>query len=296
MARAEFEEKEYEIAFTIELAAERGIVFSSGQVLEKVVGYDAAAHPERDHLIWQLLHVSRPKGLRLVQPIWSPGDLPPAHQLPRQPVSLLLQYKRPDFLTGSAAAQWRLWNGPYYRFARTGHQHEILRRLQIRLGPEALVRYAAPAFSYRAELEYRHLRRTVIEGSGFVSPTRLGRHTVWTYRSPGTNGRPNPRGPAFRFEAFDDLVGHVRGAFERGVEIIPYDRDPLATHVAAVGAAARHRHPALRKKVEQWVKRVRSDEVPVDDETLARVADVASITTLMTQLGGTWHVFGDLHG
>jgi hypothetical protein len=72
VARAEFEEKEYEIAFTIELAADRGIVFSSGQVLEKVVGYDVASDPSPNHLIWELLQVPRPEGLRLAPSRKSP--------------------------------------------------------------------------------------------------------------------------------------------------------------------------------------------------------------------------------
>jgi hypothetical protein len=84
VSRAEFEEKEYEVAFTIELASGGGLVFGSGQVLEKIVGYDAAAHPDRDHLIWALLNVPRPRGLRLVQPMWSPGEVPSPMQLPQQ--------------------------------------------------------------------------------------------------------------------------------------------------------------------------------------------------------------------
>lgn len=75
MPRAEFEEKEYEMAFNIELAAGGGAVFSSGQVLEKIVGYDAAGAPDRDHAVWQILSVPRPKGLRLVQTHWRPGDM-----------------------------------------------------------------------------------------------------------------------------------------------------------------------------------------------------------------------------
>lgn len=294
VARAEFVEKEYELAFTIELAADRGTVFSSGQVLEKILGYDAAAHPHRDHLIWQLLRVPRPPGLNLVQPMWSPGRRPPASHLPSRPISLLLQYKRPDHLVGPRAAQWRLWQRPYYRFTRTKHQHVILRRLQRRLGTQAVVRYAAPAFSRRADLEHRHMRRTVIDGSGFVSPTRLGGHAVWTYRSPGTDGHANPGGQAFRFESVADLAGHLLGAVERSMEIVPFDDDPLARHVEALGDAARYRNPSLRLKVDRWMRSVLSEDVLVDGATLARVADIASITTLMTQLNGSWHVVGDL--
>jgi hypothetical protein len=194
------------MAFTIELAGKGGAVFSSGQVMEKIVGYDAVAHPDRDHLIWSLLNVPRPRGLRLVQPLWTPGTVPASSDLPSRPVSLILQYKRPDYLFGPAAAQWLFWHAPYYRFARTTHQHQVLRRLERRLGDRAIVRYAAPAFSTRAALEHRHLRRSVIEGSGFVSPRGLGNHEVWTYQGPGLIGRRNPRGTPLVFESFTNLV------------------------------------------------------------------------------------------
>lgn len=294
MARAEFTEKEYELAFAIELASSRGVVFGSGQVLEKIIGYDAAAHPEPDHVIWQILRVPRPRGLRLVQAMWLPGHVPPRGDLPGQPVSLLLQYKRPDHLIGARAAQWPIWNGPYYRFTRTRHQHAILRRLQRRLGTQAVVRYAAPAFSRRAELEHRHIRRTVIEASGFVSPSRLGRHTTWTYKAPGIDGRPNPRGPATPFESFADLSAAVRGTIGRRMELVPFEKYPLSTHVAALGDAARYRNPRLREMVDGWLRLALRQDVPVDHETLMRVADVASVATLMDQLGGSWYVVGDL--
>jgi hypothetical protein len=297
MARAEFEEKEYELAFSIELGAGHGPIFSSGQVLEKVLGYDAATHPERDSVIWRLLQVRRPQGLRLVQPMWSPGAMPPILRLPAHPVSLLLQYKRPDHMVGPSAAQWNLWGRPYFRFARADRQHRILSRLERKLRGEALVRYAAPAFATRAELEYHHLRRTVIERSGFVAPMRIGRHRVWTYESPGNHGLPNPRGRSALFETFQDLYGEVRRMTEPVPEtrsdIVPYRTDQLWAHLVALGAAARYRNPTLRAKVHQWLDRAIDEDVPTDTETLRRVGDIASITTLMAQINGTWHLIAD---
>jgi hypothetical protein len=75
VAWAEFEEKEYEVASAVELAmgaSAFGPVFSSGQILEELLGHDAAAHPPRDHVLWQVLEVPRPAGERLVPAHWSP--------------------------------------------------------------------------------------------------------------------------------------------------------------------------------------------------------------------------------
>lgn len=108
---AHFHEKEYEVGFGIELASggsQRAPVFSCGQVLEKVLGYDATADPSHDHLIWRLLRVPRPAGLRLLPAHWSRGPQPTAGSLPVTPISLILQYKRPEYLFGPTAKQWRM--------------------------------------------------------------------------------------------------------------------------------------------------------------------------------------------
>ncbi len=288
---AEFWEKEFETAFAIELADRGGYVLSSSQVIERIVGYDAAAHPDASNVIWQILKVPRPRGLRLVEPHWRPGRLPTRTYLPSRPVSLILQYKRPEYLYGARAKQWSLWHAPYYRFTRSRTQHRILRRLQKRLGADALVRYVAPAFWTRADYEYRHIVRQVIAGSGFVSPQHLGAHWVWTYQQPGTYGLPNPRGRPAWFESFSDLVGHFYELAESSRALVPFE-DPnlLRAHIERMGEAARYRNPVIRQKTVRWLTAARATDIPVSDQTLERIADVAAFTTLTTQINASWHV------
>jgi hypothetical protein len=92
MPWAEFEEKEYEDACLVELGR-GGRVYGAGPVLERLLGYDAAADPGHVHPIWALLAVPRPRGLRLLPALWAPGTEPPLARLPRAVVSLLVQYK-----------------------------------------------------------------------------------------------------------------------------------------------------------------------------------------------------------
>jgi hypothetical protein len=288
---AQFWEKEFETSFGIELAEGGGYVLSSSQVLEKIVGYDAAAHPVASNVIWQILSVPRPRGLRLVEPHWRPGRLPASTQLPSRPVSLILQYKRPEFLYGARAKQWSLWHAPYFRFTRNAAQHQILRRLQTRLGSDALVRYVAPAFWTRADYEYRHVVRQTIAGSGFVSPRRLGSHRVWTYQQPGSDGIPNPRGRPLRFESFSDLAGRFYELRETSQALVPFDDpDLLRAHVERMGEAARYRNPAIRRKTDRWLAAARAIDIAVSDETLQQVADIAAFTTLTAQINAAWFV------
>lgn len=159
MPVAEFEEKQYEIAAAIELAASKkyGHVFSSGQVLEKILGYDAATDPDEDHPIWTIIRAPRPPGVRLVPRFWLPGVAPPIERLPRYPVSLIFQYKRPTYLSGASAKQWHMRKCPYYRFERSEDQQIVLRRFERAVIADVVVRYAAPAFWQYSDLEYHQL-------------------------------------------------------------------------------------------------------------------------------------------
>jgi len=71
MPRAEFEEKEYEQLAGVELAERGGgngsaLLFPAGQVLEHVLGYDTAPDPVEGSVVWRVLQVPRPPGVRLV--------------------------------------------------------------------------------------------------------------------------------------------------------------------------------------------------------------------------------------
>jgi hypothetical protein len=246
MPRAEFEEKEFEQAALVELAnggntKTHGAVFSAGQVLERVVGYDAATAPARHSAIWQLLEVPRPAGLRLVSEFWPVARQPAAERLPATPVSLILQFKRPEYLVGHRAAQWGLWRQPFFRFMRKHHQHEVLVHLERRLGEGALVRYAAPAFWRRAELEGAHLGREILVRTGFAAPTDFGRHRVWSYVRPGIDGRGNPTGRHKPFTTFERLIADAFIPDGSSTDLIP--ARSLDDHLMLLGEVARERRP-----------------------------------------------------
>lgn len=294
MTWAEFEEKEYEIAAAVEIAAGPtgyGSIFSSGQVLERLLGYDGATAPPDDHVIWRILAVPRPRGVVLVQGHWEAGRRPPASSLPQSPVSLILQYKRPEYLYGPTAKQWKLWYEPYLRFKCERRQQAVLIRLERRLGSDALVRYASAAFWRRGDLEAAILRRSVLAQTGFVAPRRLHGHRVWTFVAPGQDGRPNPRGRASRFETFADLVREW-AAPATGVsgssELVQTDR--LNAHLELVARAAREHEPRLRPRVERWARVARQAVPDVPAQVWTGVVNLATIVTVVGAYGATWYL------
>ena len=283
MTWADFEEKEYEIAFAIELAtagSQSSAIFPCGQVLEKVLGYDAATDPHRHHPIWRLLRIRRPAGLRLLPTHWIGGPRPAASQLPGAFVSLILQYKRPEYLYGARAKQWKHWSAPYFRFNIYGGQQRVLKRLERGLGGDAIVRYAAPAFWQRGHLEAAMLGREILSRSGFVSPLELAGHGVWTYQRPGTRGHANPQPRRYGFATFEDLLaeGLTRGA--AGAQDTVRRGDSEA-HLRQLGALVRESSPRLRSVVDSWVREVEGADLGLSPTQIELVRDYAATVTLL---------------
>jgi hypothetical protein len=290
MPVAEFEEKEYEVAAAIELATDArryGHVFSSGQVLEKIVGYDAAADPWSGHRIWVILGVPRPAGVRLLPQFWHPGAEPSIERLPCHPVSFILQYKRPTYLRGASSKQWARWRRPYYRFERTAEQQRILRRLEQAVDGSVVVRYASPAFWQRGDLERNQFMRTVLQSSGFVAPSILGSHRVWTYERPGTIGYPNPSGRGRIFQTIDELLAREIGAAQ-GQELVQIDA--FDDHLSELASLALRHEPRLARAISIWVAALEATGLNLADQTTRRLANFASVQSVLGRVGASWHM------
>ena len=211
MPIAEFEEKQYEVSANIELGIQHAAVFAAGQVLESVVGYDVAAHPPQNAPIWQLVGSNASIGLQLVPNLWQRARVQPkSPELPSTYVSLIFQYKRPQYLTTSHALQWHHWQSSYFRFPILQHQQNTLAILENALGARATVRYACAAFWKYDELQRHQAAHEVLDHSTFVPPRSLVGHRAWTYKTPGTTGYANSRGEEIATEHFHDLWDKIR--------------------------------------------------------------------------------------
>jgi hypothetical protein len=292
VGRAEFAEKEYEIAMAIELSAgvaKGSRVYPCGQVLEEILGDDAAADPRRQHPIWAVLAAPRPRGIRLVPEYWDPGTRPPAERLPPTPVSLILQHKRPDFLQGARAKQWRLWGRPYFRFEVTSHQQRVLKRLERAAASEAVVRYACPALWERGDFERARYARTLAAESGYVSPSALDGHRVWTFDQPGAYGRGNPTGGRYAFESFGELSDSLAELAPVGTGEVVLSRS-VPAQVMRLAEATRSREPRLRSVIERWVASIHELGLGLTRDQLTLLAAYTSIVTLLSAIGATWHL------
>lgn len=295
MAVADFEEKTYEIAYDIELSAGVGPTpWAPGQVLEHLVGFDAAASPDPAHVLWRVLGAPRPKGLVLLPAHWTgaPGGRPAKGRLPSNPVSFMVQFKRPEIIRSHAGKQWRLWGQPYYRFKIDPAQQRTLKRLEQNTGGEAVVRYAAPAFATDQEMDIARLSRQVIASSGHVSPATLSGHSVWTYLSAGSAGKANPTGRERPFDRLSDLFREPDDydesrPIETSTEIVTFDA--IGAHVESLANAALDRQPEVRRIVNTWRRQLSREDVR--PAVVAAVVNFAAVQTLLSRVGASWWVF-----
>jgi hypothetical protein len=192
MPLAEFEEKELEGPLNAQLTGASGLLWTPGQVLEAIVGFDAALMVEGASFWASLGFEPTPSGLP-VSASWWPGwpsillrpllrfRTPPPFRL-----NLFLQYKRPQHLT--YGGQWRYWRSSYFRFDITPHQQRALEACAKSLGPAGHVAYGSPAFFRRSDLFAYTEDRTLPEKTHFAPVLKLTKHSRYTYVSPRAEG------------------------------------------------------------------------------------------------------------
>lgn len=167
-------------------------MWSPGQVLEKVVGFDVALMVH-DVSFWALHGYSAVPGGAAVLRTWWPSMLARAALVLRPPpkfrLNVFLQYKRPEHLTGARCSEWSHWKAPYYRFFLTSHQQTALEACASSLGTNGLVAYGSPAFHKRADLFDHVEKRTLIANTHFARVSNLSGHERYTYVSASKPGQ-----------------------------------------------------------------------------------------------------------
>lgn len=282
MPKAEFEEKQYETAANIELGLQHAAVFAAGQVLEAVVGYDTATAPPQNAPIWELIGVKAPTGLQLVPNLWQRARVKPkAPQLPSRYVSLILQYKRPEYLNSNLAAQWSHWKRAYYRFLIRQRQQNILVHLENSVSARAVLRYACPVFwKYEDLQKYQH-SQSILSQSTFVTASKLVGHKAWTYRVPGSIGFANPTNENIPTNDFNELWRILETNAKK---------ENLFQHLSSLSAELRNA-PLLPERflAPGWLTRFNSLS-PLTQKQYQAVLNTLELAEYFGQAGASWFV------
>lgn len=190
---ANFEEKTFEGYLNSELDRSSRFFFPFGQVQEGSIGLDAAFFV-RNPFFWPRL------GLPLWRAFGPDGvDLLDvakemerhlssiAKNIPNLRVNLLLQYKRPEYISIKSGKEWHHWRRPYFRYGLDDEQHSLLSHIANTFKASALVLYAAPAVRKVDELVRNHNNRATVKNTNFTRVERLYGHKVNTFIKSGTH-------------------------------------------------------------------------------------------------------------
>lgn len=181
MGLAEFEEKEFEKPLYNQLENGRCDVWTPGQCFEYYFGIDYAGNINLDSF-WKRFGFL-PKGVILqdynFDYIWKAKNK--KRKLPDFRLNLFIQAKRPFYHI--RLNKDSIFQNKYYSFDINSRQQKILEKLAKVLGNDALIVYAAPAFSTFDDL-YLHTRKgDIVEYTSFPEVIKLSGHESWNYQN-----------------------------------------------------------------------------------------------------------------
>lgn len=193
-----YEEKTFETYFNMELSSQ-GFIFPFGQAQEGVFGTDASVDLNIKSELWKILNT---------QPLNSKLSLADIEQYLNNQVNntlktikanILVQYKKPEWVSSAKARQRKEWGEPYFRYAlrykltqnqilkNKREQLDILLDLEKQFGNQALVLYASPAHKDLNELLTAVKNQNLVKSTNFVRLSLLTKaHKHITYTKSGT--------------------------------------------------------------------------------------------------------------
>lgn len=181
--RVNYEEKVFESYFNSELRDYTRMVFSPGQCLEGLLGFDFMGNIPFAYLneifgINQNLSGITKEELET----WLGYSL---DSIPNITANIFLQYKKPVYLTNSNASEWWYWQKKYFRYSIYSEQQEILEQLSETIGDQGVVLYASPAIKDVQELYNKYFNKGLIRNVNFQLASNLTGHHHNTYISAG---------------------------------------------------------------------------------------------------------------
>jgi len=206
---AEFKEKTYEKYFGFELARLTNVTFSPDQCDEAFLGFDDAFFVPWPHLIGRFPHMRRSRWARLhglsIQEFDRHIGRATKHMPPFR-FNLFVQYKRPEYLFRSNAAEWLDWGNPYFRYTTTPHQQDLLEAIEQQSNNRAATVYASPAF-WRADDLWGHVKaESVVDHSNIASVGRLRGHSRFSYVGSGCNGQGHSEATPLESTPFKQIL------------------------------------------------------------------------------------------
>lgn len=297
MARAEFEEREFETPLYQQLRVANNHVWSPGQVLENHIGFDYSALCV-DSYFWAIHGVREPyDGFVLDEMfrrhIWRRRRIP--RPLPNFALNLFLQAKRPEVRVRlTRALKGQPLKAPYWRISLDADQQRTLESLSRATKGKALVCYATPAFDRLSQLYSHTTSGTIVANSSFPEARWLTGHDAWNYDSAGARGVANAD-PAFFEEG--ELLERIRRLVTENANIpdTSYDAN-LTTLAQNVIASAEATQPGSAARGALFFQRVAEVDAYTNSLDFGRYGEAIRAFLVTLAFAATfqmqWYVLG----
>jgi len=282
MKKSQFSERQYETAASIDLAADDASPFVPSQHAEKYLGFDAASSPKNIHPIWNILSVNIPRRVRLIPDLWP--TLPHLYhdELPGQYVSLFLQFKVPVFQNHPRAKYFKDFGGSYYQVKLPSAQRKTLQDLETRVGRNAVVRYAAPAFWSRSDFDIHDQNRQVLHQSAFTSPQSAKKHSKWMFSTPNGKSIFNPQPEESEAESWPQVQNWL-------LELA--QKETYRSHVSRLAASITDTDRAIEYNSEQaWLDRIKRYSRRLNETDIRLLIDLSTIARAADWADANWIV------
>ncbi len=206
---AEFKEKTYETAFVGELRLLTNIIYAPDQTDENLLGFDVSAF-----LPWEMLppflpHMRYRRWKHFIGVSAAEiNDLGAEmnSRLPKFRLNLFIQFKRPQYLVGKNASEWKEWNQAYYRYKLESHQQKLLHKINLTSKGRAKAFYAVPAFHLSDDLFNKTLDETIIKSSNIVDASLLEGHSKCTFAEAGNIAMAHSQPTEIRGPVIEELI------------------------------------------------------------------------------------------
>jgi len=181
-----YEEKTFETYFNTEMTRKYDpVFFPPGQVQENILGFDNSFYLPFTTSFWAYF------GFDKIYSVFYLNELEEylferINSLPNIKINLMLQYKRPEYLTLSTAKEWQSWNQPYFRYAVESEQQRVLMKISDYCNGNVVALYAAPAVKNRDELLRFAINSVIINNTNLKYAHDLNDHRRNTYANSGS--------------------------------------------------------------------------------------------------------------
>ena len=240
-----FKEKTYESYFQTELGRLTNVSFAPDQTDEGLLGFDGAFFIPFIGMTGVFPYVRAGRWRRFVGMSASEIDrfgdelndrLPPFN------LNLFVQYKRPERMARSNAAEWPSWGAAYYRYTTDHRQQHLLEKIANVAHGRAAVVYASPAFWSNSDL-FAHARDgTIVAHSNIADVANLTGHHRFSYREAGHHGIGHSEPQPLESAPFDAII-------RRGIE---QDALPFTRQMKALDASLREALDGERGSYRLW--------------------------------------------